>query len=354
MKFAQLVLVLLVASSIAFIAIPATASEIYTKQELEVSSGFYGDNLFSINDSGTVLGPNVIGSNNPFATFIWSQQSGTADLSNQCIVVNAGINKAGQTVGVYEGPSTNYLTRPYIRNADGSSTILQIQGVSSVWPSALNNLGQVAAELGYMDTNGYYTKTGTALIDGSGAISEIDLPDTNYSVSDLSDTGYIAINGDGKAYSWFSGIGLTELQGLNSTDITRSQSVNNHGFVAGTSGDHAVMWRPDGGIVDLGLGVAYGINNLGQVVGQSNNKAVLWNLNGSIVNLGLDENTWATAINDKGWIVGGSMSPTYQSFLTTVLWEPIVPEPSSLLTLAGGLLSLGGVVLKRRAKVLQA
>ncbi|MCL5671607.1 MAG: PEP-CTERM sorting domain-containing protein, partial [Acidobacteria bacterium] len=135
------------------------------------------------------------------------------------------------------------------------------------------------------------------------------------------------------------------------------------------------------------IGYAYAINNLAQVAAaeRSNGHIVMWQ-NGSVQDLGLDSMIYhPAAINDEGQLVGWdgygpafewqdgvttllAPPPGYSALVPTainnngwicgwaedssgvnhaVVWEPI-PEPSSLLALAFGLLPLAGVWKRRR------
>ncbi|MGV3517154.1 hypothetical protein [Luteitalea sp.] len=124
---------------------------------------------------------------------------------------------------------------------------------------------------------------------------------------------------------WTGGV-PTVLDTLPQHPNARALSLNNLGVVVGQSspgaaggaGGRAVVWN---GLTPTNLGtlggqesLAQGINDLGQIVGFSylpdgSLRAALWE-NGTIVNLGSGANfSYATAINNKGQIVGSSTGP---------------------------------------------
>jgi probable HAF family extracellular repeat protein len=112
--------------------------------------------------------------------------------------------------------------------------------------------------------------------------------------------------------------------------FAQATALNNRGEVIGQSSTpsdeyHAFLWTTQTGMVDLGANaVASDINNRGQIVGTISNQAVLWT----------DVDTWrefgifgvsplgafassANAINDRGWVVGGSTAAEGGAFLWT-------------------------------------
>ncbi|HET6452930.1 MAG TPA: PEP-CTERM sorting domain-containing protein [Armatimonadota bacterium] len=131
-------------------------------------------------------------------------------------------------------------------------------------------------------------------------------------------------------------------------------AMNDDGIVVGRA-NGAVKWLPDGTVQklpDMGStsgNEALGVNNVGQVVGSLGKKAVLWNTDGSIVDLsaGLgDYESYATDINDRGWITGYLVTNDW-AYCQSLVWEP-VPEPSSLLILCSGLLALAGIIRRKK------
>lgn len=116
---------------------------------------------------------------------------------------------------------------------------------------------------------------------------------------------------------------------------TDAWAINDSGVVVGGSGGHAVWWDLSGQIHDLGVGQAHGINAQGQIAGTDGVNPVIWNPDGSVSILPkMDADCgYASDINDNGWIVGSIGRANIGA--QAVLWQP-VPEPSSLLALAGG------------------
>jgi len=128
----------------------------------------------------------------------------------------------------------------------------------------------------------------------------------------------------------------------------------------GTSIFEAFLWQSSSmmGLGSLGFtfSQANGINDLGWIVGNATNisglpsTAVLWQ-NGTGVNLNslVDGGAgWtlqsAEAINDRGQIVGyGTLNGQTRGFVLTA-----VPEPATVVLVAGGLALLGAAARRRR------
>ena len=159
---------------------------------------------------------------------------------------------------------------------------------------------------------------------------------------------------------------MTDLGTLGGT-YSQAYGINASGQVVGyadTSNSQAHAFLCGSGVMnDLGtLGGTYsdasGINASAQIVGDSfiqggSDHAFLYSaglmldLNGRLDNSGLG---WvlvaATAINDNGWIAGEGV---FGGKAYPVLLTPL-PEPSSLIMLAIGGMSLGGVAITRRRR----
>jgi probable HAF family extracellular repeat protein len=122
--------------------------------------------------------------------------------------------------------------------------------------------------------------------------------------TDINDGGTVVGTSDGKAVVWRRGK-LRELPGLGGESA--ATAVNNKGVVAGwsesISGErHAVVWRRNGRLVDLGPGQALDLNSRGLVVGSTpDDGAVAWK-GTSIRPLGLQG--IAHAVSDSGLVAG--------------------------------------------------
>ncbi|MBX3619046.1 MAG: DUF3466 family protein [Rhizobacter sp.] len=261
------------------------------------------------------------------------------------------------------------------------------------WGAAINDRGQVVGD----DTGR------AALWNGN---TRPTLPAGEFLPSDardLNEAGTVVGQLGGHAFAWDTH-GEHDLGTLGGR-ISDAYAINEAGTVAGMStvagtGDapaHAVLWQ-NGSIVDLGVGEAYSLNDRGQTVGSSAQRAVQWDgrqasfLDGlgsealDINNHGwavgdfydaiegpvramlwhdgqsVDLNTFlsqarrdagwqlvsATAINDRGWIVGSAFNTMLGSGSAFVLSIPAVPEPASMLLLTIGLAVLAAA--RRRAR----
>ena len=144
-------------------------------------------------------------------------------------------------------------------------------------------------------------------------------------------------------------------------DESFAYAVNDSGQVVGWSTDsagirHAFIWEDSNGnglsdsgeMSDLGPGWAQDINNRGQVVGCSPAAAFVYE-NGTTQHLFVDGMGWAslaTGINDSGMIAALFWDADEQSYWSGALVP--VPEPSSTLTLVGGLGCLATALKRRR------
>jgi probable HAF family extracellular repeat protein len=120
-------------------------------------------------------------------------------------------------------------------------------------------------------------------------------------------------DGLSRAFRYTDGIGMEDLGALGGGHSS-GWGINDLGWVVGASAEHAILFRDDGGMIDLGPGVAYGINNVGTVVGTADmldgtSQAFVY-LEGQVRLIGRlgGNQAGALAVNDANVVVGYSIS----------------------------------------------
>ena len=267
---------------------------------------------FGINKNGQIVG--VSGSH----AFLYSdggpmQDLGTLPGAPEFTQYAAnGINDGGQVVGSYLSPNSS--NQAFLYSSSGG--MKAIGGGYITLAAAINNSGQVAG----------HSSNGHAVLYNSASDSTVD---------------------------------LGTLGGINSY----AQGINNNGQVVGYADSHgwsdAFLWQSGIGMRNLGTlfpsdrySKATAINDKGQVVGESDGWAFLWSASTGMQNLSslIDPSlewtlTNATAINNNGQIVcnGHDLSGHPHTFLLTP-----IPEPSTLVLLGIGAISVAGYAWRRR------
>lgn len=281
------------------------------------------------------------------------------------------ISSGGVMAPVMEGRSENIdindagtiITNSRIISANGTINSLPDHFVGF----GINNRGQIAGEYhrdGYK--GGVYTP-------GQG-IERFSAFPRFVSGYDINDSGIVvgAVHGVSNSDPLdmpmfrpmrYYGGEIRMLEALGNGD-GEAVSINNSGFVVGTTGGHAVMWAPDGKLIDLGalLGPdtfswGLGINNHGEVVGafrgpgDYDNRGFLFSDGAmyelsNLTGLNPDYNLIGSAfdINDNHQIVAeiyDSRDGAPHGVLLT-LSDPVaqVPEPATHALLLSGLLLL--------------
>ena len=257
------------------------------------------------------------------------------------------INNLGEAVGSAGGGTSVCPTGCAVIWTDTTPTILgSVAGATTSNAYSLNNAGQV---VGFVNMSGYQQ----AVIWINGTPSLLQSPSSQYVQTipaSINDSGQVAGQASGAqgvtavAVVW-NGTTPTALDSLpGCTGGASAGGINSNGLVAGdigcgTTGSHLepVVWHGTTAtrlpMVKLKNGVPSGIalavNNFGLVVGTANNPSALayataWQ-GGTVTNLGVlgtGLRSVATALNDRGIIVGQSATSGYDVFHAT-LWSRV-------------------------------
>lgn len=236
----------------------------------------------------------------------------------------------------------------------------------------LNNVGQIAGASYYYDATWFMHAT----LWNSGVIQDLGtLPgDTTALANDVNDLG-LAVgssrasstsgsSGLSRAFLWDGSVmnGIGNLPGFNESTAVAINNSNqivgysyNSGINSGNVMKRAFLWQ-DGQMIDfLGMpgynSYVYDITDTGKILGYaqlpfgSPELPFVWE-NGNITWLeGLvASDVYVSGINNAGYVVGQVMDST--RMYHAAIWEP-VPEPASIIALAGGLFSLAAAYRKR-------
>lgn len=317
------------------------------------NQSIYDSGASSINNRGEILGGLQ---DDPFLThsLYWtSAESDSTDLTGaSSFGAVGGLNDHGEIAGTLWTPDGRQATAVKM-SASGSCTSLQdLPGTLGSWAKAINANGQVAGSA-VVDVHGI-DENWAVMWSASGVATKIASSSTGpCEARAINSSGMIVgiatIHYGYSAFAYNSITNIcTTLPLLAGTYWAQAFGINDSGYVVGLSGNHAVMWTPSGEVVDLSQShnsaAAYGINSHGMVVGELDGQAVVWDADGSFTVLDTSLSS-AYSINDIGQIVGSVSLP--QGHSRAMLWQP-VPEPSSLVALAGG---LGGLALIRRRRI---
>jgi len=326
-----------------------------------------------INNLGQVVGFSDDPNNSAYQAVLWN---GTTPIFLGNLGGNSqanSINNTGQIVGSSLN-SSKTVNQAILWNSTTTPTILGGQGAGG-GANAINNVGQVVGSITGGQATLWKTTNALTVLGGIGGTftNAIGINSSGQVV------GYSYNPGDvgAQAVQWNGTSTPTILGGLGGT-ISSAAGINNSGQVVGlsySSGDateQAVLWNGTSTPTVLsGLGgtwsVASAINNSGLAVGYSYNfgvktglgRAVMWTLQngGSVVT---DLNTLinpalgftlevATAINDKGQIVGYGKNSLGQTDAFELTFAAPVPEPETYEMMLIGL-GLIGYMVRRKKK----
>lgn len=374
----------------------------YTKVDLGTLPGYAYSLAADINDNGQVVGicynredvgpymgpycwvnPRLYGGCSSAAAFVWENGTMTKlDIPGGCNAVYArAINNHGQIVGYSQDHTgivrlddahawtwkqeTNWSAEllPHTHVGDEQSRFL-------TYAYDINDQGLIVGEDSFLPAGG-----GNAVTWQNGVESALGYGVEWGAANYVNDSGTIVGHGDANPdpnqvdHRWFylkSGV-RTWGRGYNPSeyifDINDAEncqfagSVGNYPGVGTVGSVHALsisgsdVWVEPNAVYDR-MGTALGINDSGDVVGKINSiwtwglcQAYVWHADGTTSDLG---SGGAAAINSRGWVVGQTkVGGQWGAWSTAALWIP-VPEPSSLLALAGGIGCFAAILRRRR------
>jgi len=207
-------------------------------QELGTLGGTFSEGN-AINDDGQVVGWAQTASDNGHA-FTWTAGGGMQDLGKPDSVSDEDfygdardINAAGQVVGYITVPGGGGFY-PYRWTAGGGMQELALD-IACV-PEAVNSQGQVAGWYGWDTIPGVQT----AFVWSGGDTQYLDTVTEEYTSSsrDISDSGQVVGDKQGRPFIWTAQSGLKELD-----DNGGAEGINGRNQVVGASGGQAVLWN---------------------------------------------------------------------------------------------------------------
>ncbi len=285
----------------------------------------------AINDLGQVVGTSQTATGSEDA-FIWNNSvQGIQPLAVPSSFLEStatGINNSGQ-VAVTVYTNTPGDGNAYLDSSGMWTNLGTFQGGTTAGANAINNSGQVVGEAAVGAVAQAFLYSGGSLMGlGTlpGSISVATGINNNGQV--VGDSGTSAFSGGtmNTLKSFLATVARTTALGINDSGEIVGQTVGlgPSGGIQNVLQEDAFLYS-DGGMTNLGPGVADGINNMGQVVGTNGSYPVLWE-NGDPIALGtfLPPNSgWtlstATAINNEGQVVGvGTINGQTHAYLLDI------------------------------------
>jgi probable HAF family extracellular repeat protein len=351
-------------------ATSARADLQYTVTDLGTLGGTTSEAM-ALNDAGQVVGSSTLANGQTHA-FLYSGGTMT-DLGTLGgnFSQAAGINSAGQVVG--QSTDANGNTRAFLSSGGGPMTDVGDLGGNYAAAFGINDAGTFVG-------SSYFTPTGSqqfAFVSSPTGLKSLGALGGPFSSANaINASGQIAgeANTPDADHAFLYSNGVMKDLGTLGGGSSAGRALNGLGVVVGSSDTannaaiHAFVYS-NGVMSDLGALVpgfdsfAYGINDAGQIVGLANgnpgegNFAVVYT-GGSVLKLDdliqpgspLDHLFEATAINNRGQIVGGGVAAdgSIHAFLLT---PTAVPEPGSFALVGLGALALLAAHRARRASI---
>lgn len=331
----------------------------------DLPDGYEFATAYDMNNHGEITGflrPTQGGSQ----AFIWDRANGFQMiphvLSSDPFGAGMGINDLGQVVGFSSSTDQGISSRAFVWDrVSGVQELLAPDGTIVTMAEQINNQGTI------IGTSRIPSDTS---VSGMRAVIWDNTPNGSFlgnltiddpaSPAAINNLGQVAGTNNNGAFIWDQVNGFRDLGKLN-PDVSHlhQMGINDAGQVVGTealfSGGHiAFIWDEDSGIRALSstplASNASDINAAGQVVGayfaDNADHPFVWDTENGLRDLAdlVDESAagWilgpASAINDKGWIMGRGVAPDGTSRMYL-----LIPEPATLV-----LLTLAGLALRRR------
>lgn len=343
--------VLIACFVLSYVLIISTAGEAveYKIHVLDTVPSVTSGSAYKINDNGLIVGFQTDYQNH---VYYWDADGRHSAEITLYFYLTAGVNNAG-----------TIASGPYVRSGNTLSTLPTLDSSPPEYGNMFRDINDEGIIVGSSSVDNMSVQR-AAYWDSSGV----------HSIGTVSNTWANAINNSGQivgvrgvypndtmGFLWSNNT-LIDIGLLDGNTGSSVFDINNNGQVVGTSYkktstyserfSKAILWQ-NGHTTDL-LGwsdkssCATGINDSGQIVGYTvdngKNEAFFWQNQSLLMLPGLGGNTVAYAINSNGWIVGKAYGSNNISY--AVVWEP-VPEPSSLIALFSGIVTLSCLKLRR-------
>ena len=311
----------------------------------------------------TIVAPNVRAGGLLFTNF-----DGPPD-NTQGTTVN-GINNLGQAVGF--STAANGAFNNFVRNVDGSFTLLNFAGSAEAMANGLNSNGQVVGGLGataFFLTNGGNTViTIPSVTSTTSAEVAFGINDKGTIVGQYTDSttrnspGFVLAKGSFTTLNPVANDFQVFAQGINNNGqvvgFYNTDGVHDHGFLFNTNtSSYTLLGDPN--VANLLFTQFLGINDHNEAVGyyQTNDGSqhgFLFNIGTGMYTFADDPNaatsglsiTQITGISNSGEIAGfyvDAQSGLQRGFVAT----GSVPEPSSVVLLGIGAVLAGGFAVRR-------